>query len=98
MDAYDYKYSWFVKFFDKSTEEAWESGYRVQQHFKQNRNLIPIVNEDGSYSGKYFRIRNTTLKKVDFNVVQLYIRWDSVYSYEDDFAQLVSNFGINFVQ
>ena len=41
---------------------------------------------------------NTTLKRVDFHVMQVYIRWKSIYTISDTAEKTVQDFGINFMQ
>ena len=97
LDAHSYEYSWFVKIFDVSDTKAWEAGEKIQRLFKNNRNLIPIVSIDGTVTDNCFRISNTTLKRVDFHVMQVYIRWKSIYTISDTAEKTVQDFGINFM-
>ena len=97
LDAHSYEYSWFVKIFDVSDTKAWEAGEKIQRLFKNNRNLIPIVSIDGTITDNCFRIGNTTLKRVDFHVMQVYIRWESIYTISDTAEKTVQDFGINFM-
>ena len=59
---------------------------------------IPDVETyDGTITDNCFRIDNTTLKRVDFHVMQVYIRWKSIYTISDTAEKTVQDFGINFM-
>ncbi len=84
LSTYKLTYIWFIKFFHKNTEKAYEMAVKVLKSLKDNRNQIPIVNDKGGKTGKSFYIKNPSIKKLDSGAVQLAIEWESrrVYTIE----------------
>ena len=81
LNGFKYHYSWYIKVFHKTTEDAWNAASRIQSFFKDNRNLVPIVEEDGSYTGKYLKIYDVKVNEIEENTMQAYIQWDSHRGY-----------------
>ena len=80
--TYRLRYSWFIKFFHKTTEEAYALALSVLLALKRARNLVPIIGEDGEPTGERLRIQDPSMKKLDSGVYQLVIEWDSRRQYD----------------
>lgn len=81
--TYRLRYSWFIKFFHKTTEEAYAMALRVLLAIKGARDRVPIIDTEGKTTGELLRLRDPSIKKIDSGVYQLYISWDSRRPYND---------------
>jgi hypothetical protein len=81
--TYAKDFNWFVKFFAVKTQEAYTDADTILTAIRRVRNLIPLINEDGSTSDDGLRINDPILKIVDDGVVQLQISFTSRQPYED---------------
>lgn len=79
--TYALEYAWYINVFADTTEEAHEIAFRVLTALKEARNYVPLLNEDGTETGKKLRLKDPGLKRVDTGVVQLTIEWTSRRSY-----------------
>lgn len=81
LGTYASDYAWYINVFAKTTEEAHGIGLAVLTALKRARNCVPLLNEDGTESGKKLRLKDPGLKRGDAGVVQLTIEWTSRKSY-----------------
>lgn len=95
FSTYSAEYTIFINFFHSSTELAYELALPVLHKINAARRLIPLINETGENTGKYVRIKNVELKKVDECAYQMQIDWTCRLPYDRDEAQLVQNFYLN---
>lgn len=91
FSGYSTEYTIFINFFHSSTELAYELALPVLHKINEARRLIPVIDK----KGKYVRITNTELKKVDECAYQLQIDWTSRHPYTREDVQLVQNFYLN---
>lgn len=92
MNSYALMYSWYVKVFDVRSNTAFNKAFLALNAMKQKRNLIPLINPDGTLQGKGIRIRDPRLTKLDTGVVQLQIDWNSVREFQRPAAEMVQSF------
>ena len=74
--TYRLDYTWFLQFFDTTTQGAHVMALNAFEAIKRARNLIPLIDEDGEYLTegiKGIRIGESELRRVDNGVVQLMI-------------------------
>lgn len=83
FDTYALKNAWYVKFFHSTTNNAKILAKRALKRIVGSRYLIPILNEDGTKTGRKIRVLRTEIKKVDDGVYQMWIDWDESYEYDD---------------
>jgi len=95
LNSFNLNYSWYIKFFHKNTQSAHELAFAALTEILQNRNLIPLINEDGEFTGKGFRINDPELKKIDDGAVQLTLNWDSRRPYHKNPATKTKKFKID---
>lgn len=95
FDGYKAEYTMFVNFFHSSTELAYELALPVLHKINAARRLIPLVDEKGRNTGKYIRVKNVQLKKVDECAYQMQIDWICRRPYDREEVQLVQNFYYN---
>lgn len=94
FSTYRLGYSWFVKVFHKTTEDAYAMALKVLLALKGARNCVPIIGTDGTPTGEYLRLKDPAIKKLDSGVYQLKIEWDSRRPYNDPDYLLVQDFHI----
>lgn len=74
-------YSLFGKVFAETTREACDIADQIATSLKNARNLIPLVNSDGSPANGYIRIKRVEVRQGDVGVSLLNLSWDSRYKY-----------------
>lgn len=79
--TYASEYAWYINFFAETTEEAHEIALATLTALKRARNYVPLLNEDGTETGKKLRLKDPSLKRVDTGAVQLTIEWTSRRAY-----------------
>lgn len=84
LGTYASEYAWYINVFADTTEEAHGIARRVLTALKRAKNYVPLLNEDGTESGKKLRLKDPGLKRGDTGVAQLKIEWTSRRSYADD--------------
>uniref|UniRef100_A0AAU8AXG9 Uncharacterized protein n=1 Tax=Dulem virus 37 TaxID=3145755 RepID=A0AAU8AXG9_9CAUD len=82
--TYNMRYAWYVNLFDRTTEDAHEKAWNILTALKRNRNLVPLINEDGNETGEKLRLDDPSLKSIDEGVVQITLTWTSRRPYNDD--------------
>ena len=83
LDSYEAAYMWLIKFFHKTDGEAHDLARRALMAIKNMRNVIPLINEDGSDAGRGFRVLDPTIKQVDRGAWQMELRWHSPRYFSD---------------
>lgn len=84
MSCYEVSYMWLIKVFAQSTEKAYVMARNIALEIASNRNLIPIINEDGTKTGKFFTIYEPKITKADNGVYTIEIDWDSTRLYKKE--------------
>ncbi|MEG1894640.1 MAG: hypothetical protein RR162_00270 [Oscillospiraceae bacterium] len=84
FSTYAMSYTWFIKFFHKTTQASYDMALLVLLALKSNRNLVPLIDIEGNPTGKSIRIKDPTLATVEDGTVQLKISWDSRRPYDSE--------------
>ena len=71
----------FVKAFEQNTAAAMALAEKITHAISTERNLIPILQIDGSETGKSLRLKDLSYKRVEVGVAQIQVRFQSVYAY-----------------
>lgn len=87
MRTYAMRYSWYINIFCKTTEDAFALAWQVLTALKRKRNLVPLLNEDGSKAGGGLRLDDPSVKVVDNGVAQLTLSWTSRRPYDTENVQ-----------
>ena len=87
LSSFSQDLSWYIKIFGKDSDEAYNLAKKAVTAINRNRNKIPIVNENGEYMGKNFKIKQLEIKEIDTGVCQLIIRWTQREYYSDVFIE-----------
>ena len=80
--TYASEYAWYINMCGATSAEAHTLGLRVLTALKRARNLVPLIAEDGTDTGKKLRLKDPQLKNVEAGVVQLTIEWTSRRPYD----------------
>jgi len=94
FSTYRLGYSWFVKVFHKTTEDAYAMALKVLLAIKGARNCVPLIATDGQNTGELLRIKDPAIKKLDSGVYQIEFGWDSRRPYNDPEYLLVQDYHI----
>lgn len=94
LGTFKMQYRWYIKFFHKTTAEAYQLALAVLIALKKARNLVPIIGEDGGETGEYLRLRDPEIKKLDDGVYQIILEWVSRRPYDDPVVPLMQDFYI----
>ena len=84
-----------LKFIDATTRGACIMANDVLQAVMKNRRKIPLVDENGKYTGKNFTIKNAIVKKIDNGVYQMEISWTRYARYNAEAITLAKEFFFN---
>lgn len=76
FNTYGAEYDWYIKFFHSTTQAAYLLALKALTAIKENRNLIPLLDENGAKIGG-IRIKDPELRIADECAVQLTIRFVS---------------------
>ena len=97
LATYALNYALVVKFFHIDARPAYERGFSALTAIRAARNLIPLIDESGARTGRGFRLKDPTLKKMDGTpgVAQLELSWDSPRPYDDPDVQKMMVYDLN---
>lgn len=94
FQTYYTEYSWYIKFFHKTTQEAYQRALKAITSIKEHRNLIPLIDKNGNNTGSGIRIADPLLKIVDDGAAQLEIYFTSRRPYKQTDAEKMQTFEI----
>lgn len=94
FNTYGAEYDWYIKFFHSTTQEAYSLALKALTAIKENRNLIPLLDENGAKIGG-IRIKDPDLRIADECAVQLTIRFVSRRLYAKINGPKVQNFDVD---
>lgn len=94
--TYRLRYSWFIKLFHKTTEDAYAMALKVLLALKGARNCVPLIDTNGQPTGENLRINDPEIKKLDSGVYQLALNWDSRRPYNDPEPTKSQGYNINY--
>ena len=77
VDAYRMSFTWFVKMFATTDDEAHSMAFAAMVALREARNCIPLYERSGEPAGRSFRTKDPQIKAVDRGVWQLTLKWDS---------------------
>lgn len=84
LATYRLDYTWYVKFFHINGEAANALAQAVLNFIRLERNLIPLLDEDGAQiENEWIRINDPKLELLDDGTAQLIISWRSIRPYEN---------------
>lgn len=82
--TYNVDYAWYIKIFHKTAQGAYALGNAVTQAIRAARNLVPLIDPEGSeIKGSWVRVNDPQLKVLDDGAAQLAVTWRSRKPYSD---------------
>ena len=96
--TYNMDYTLYVKFFARTTEDAYRLGLMAVTAIRGKRNLIPLIEEDGEdIPGKGIRVNDPDLKMLDDGAAQVKVSWRSRRPYDDEVPMKMVTYDLNSV-
>lgn len=92
FETYGADYDWYIKFFACDTNEAYSMALNAFTGIKRARNLVPLLNEDGTNTESWIRLKDPEIKQIDAGVVQLIIRFTSRKPYTQQEYEKMKNY------
>lgn len=80
-------YNLSVKLFHHDSKQAHSKAEFIADAINSNRNVIPLLNEEGAKTGDYMRISRVETRVADSGVATINLTWDSRYYYEKEKAK-----------
>jgi len=85
--SYQKGFQWFVKLFHKDQEQAFQAAEAVADSIRRNRNCIPLLNADGSATGRLKFIEAVNVRLIaraddHTHTAQITIEWSSRYNFD----------------
>lgn len=80
--AFATQFVMYVKFMDVSTMEAYIMAEAVLKAIMENRNKIPLMDENGNQTGKHYKVNMPRVKKIENGVYQMDISWNRYTRYD----------------
>lgn len=87
LSTYSLDYFWNVVFFHKTSGEAYRLALQVLTEIRARRNLIAVIDTDGSETEEILRVNDPKLKPLDNGAVQLEITWTSRRPYDTEVSE-----------
>lgn len=92
VGAYRMSFTWFVKFFAITDDEAHSMAFAAMVALREARNCVPLYEIDGESAGRAFRTKDPQIKAVDRGVWQLTLRWDSPRPFPEEEIEKITHF------
>ncbi|MCC8136257.1 MAG: hypothetical protein LIO40_06270 [Ruminococcus sp.] len=96
--TYAMRYAWYIKIFCDTTENAYEQAWKVLTALKRQRNLVPLIDEDGEYiagCGNKLRLDDPSIKTIDTGAAQITLTWTSRRPYAYDEAEKMTEWEVS---
>lgn len=84
-----------VKLFHIDSRRAYSEAESIVDAISSDRNVIPLLNENGTFAENYVRITNLDLRVDDSGVAIIVVNWDSRYYYNKAKATAVEGVAFN---
>ena len=95
LREYALEFSWFIKFFHDTDENAYTLGFDVITEIMRKRNVVPLHDENGKLAGRGFRLKDPTYRHIADGVTQLSLSWDSRRPYYEPETQKMMRYHAN---
>ena len=96
--TYYIDFHWYIQFFHKTAQEAYALGQKVITGVKKQRNLIPLLAQDGSMiKDSWIRIDDPSLEVIENGTAQLTISWRSRRPYQQNETPKTQHFYLDII-
>lgn len=85
-------YTLNIKLFHHDTNQAYYKAEEIADKIMINREIIPMVNEEGSETGDFIRFNRIETRVGDNGVAMLILNWDSRYFYHKKELLAITHF------
>ena len=79
----------------RTTEDAFEIALKVLTALKRKRNLVPLINKDGSKEKNCLRLDDPSAKVIDTGTAQITLSWTSRRPYDYEKVQKMMEWEVN---
>jgi len=87
--TYYMDYTWYIKLFHRTGQGAYSLAAAVATALRAERNLIPLIAEDGSeVAESWVRVNDPKVKVLDNGAAQITISWRSRKPYNDTLKEV----------
>lgn len=94
--TYYIDFTWHINFFHKTAQLAFMLGQKVLAAIKQQKNLIPLISENGSViENRWIRVNDPSVEVIENGAAQLTITWKSCRPYKEIEIQKAQSFYID---
>ena len=91
--TYYVDFSWYINIFHKTAQQAYAIAHKVLTAIKEQRNLIPLISEDGSkIENSWVRVNDPSVEIIENGTAQLTITWRSRRPYQYNEMQKIQSF------
>lgn len=98
FETYRADYIWLVNFTCSNQQDAYQLGQTALTAIKKNRNLVPLIDQQGKQIGKrFFRLYNPELRSAEGNTVTLKFRFTVRKSYTDKSGSRILVYNLNTI-
>ena len=101
LASYKFDFTWFIPVFAKDDAEALSIAHSVANALMTRRRLVPLIGENGKTTKKGLRLNDPDARTIDKEGVcgtaQLTLRWSSRRPYDEEEAQKMMEFTLNFI-
>lgn len=97
LSSYISDYSMFVKVFEKTSQESFSTSEKLINEVCAARNIIPVINEDGTSTNNFLRVELKNCRGIDRGVVQIEVRWKSRKRFKREEVEKINNLNLNEV-
>lgn len=85
--SYQKNYQWFVKLFHEDQNKAFQAAESVADSIRRNRNCVPLLNTDGTETGRLKFISGVDVRLVSkaddlTQTAQITVQWSSRYNFD----------------
>ena len=95
VEHFTTSYNWFIKIFQSTTSRAMEVAQDLAFKISSENCKIPLLNIDGSLTGKKLSVKNLRTSELDDKTAQLQISWSSVNSISKANVEMLDAFFID---
>ena len=95
LHNYALEFSWFIKFFHETEQQAYNMGFTALTSLQSGRNIVPLINHAGEPVGKGFRLNDPRLRVIADGTAQLFLSWDSCRPYDEPETQKMMRYHAN---
>lgn len=91
----------YIRIFNSDEVDLKNKVYNLTNSVLSNRGKIPVLNEDGSESGRYVRIENfesipITTDENEIYCVEIYFSFDTTYNIDEQEFELLANIHLSY--